>query len=46
MYRIKTNLVSFMLKYAWTKLDIVNGVYNKETWNSAGFKDSVLVEVK
>lgn len=46
MYRIKSEYVSFIKKMAWTCLDVINGVYDKETWNKAGFKDYLLEEVK
>jgi hypothetical protein len=45
MYKIKAKYVSFLSKNAWTKLDVVNGIYDKEIWNKAGFKDSVLEEI-
>jgi hypothetical protein len=44
MYKIKEKWIGFMLKYAWTKLD-VTGEYDKETWNKSGFKDSVLEKI-
>jgi hypothetical protein len=45
MYRIADKYKSMVFKYAFTKLDL-NGIYTKETWNKAGFKDSILIEVK
>jgi len=44
MYKIADKYKAMVTKYAWTKLDL-NGVYTKETWNKAGFKDSILVEI-
>ena len=44
MYKIKDRYKNHIAKYAHTKLDI-NGIYDKETWNKAGFKDQLLDEV-
>ncbi len=44
-YKIKEKYKSLMAKYAWTKLDL-DGIYSKEDWNKAGFKDSVLEIIK
>jgi hypothetical protein len=45
MFKIKEKYKTLVAKYAFTKLDI-NSVYIKEIWNKAGFKDSILEEVK
>ena len=42
MYRIKEQYKRHLAYYATTKLDIINGVYDKATWNKAGFGDRVL----
>jgi len=44
MYKIKDKYKNQIAKYAHTKLDI-NGVYDKETWNKAGFGDVVLEKI-
>jgi hypothetical protein len=44
MYKIKDKYKRQIAMYAHTTLNI-NGVYDKETWNKAGFKDIVLERV-
>ena len=43
-YRIKSKYKTYLARYAWTSLDI-DGVYTKEEWNTAGFKDLLLETV-
>jgi hypothetical protein len=43
-YRIKNKYKAHLAKYAWSNLDI-DGVYIKEEWNTAGFKDLLLETV-
>lgn len=44
MYKLKEKYKNMVAKYGFTKLDI-NGVYSKETWITAGFKESILEEI-
>lgn len=44
MYKIKEKYKTFVVKNAWTKLDI-NGIYTLKEWNTAGFKECILEEI-
>lgn len=41
MYKLKDKYKGMVAKYAFTGLDI-NGIYSLETWETAGFKISIL----
>jgi len=43
LFKIKDKYLNHMFKYAKTSLDL-KGAYDKETWNRAGFGDSMLEE--
>jgi hypothetical protein len=45
LFKIKSKYLNHMFKYAHTELDL-NGAYDKETWNKAGFGDQILEEVE
>jgi hypothetical protein len=45
MYKIKEKYLGMVLKYAMKTSIDVRGVYDKNTWNANGFKDSILEEV-
>lgn len=45
MYKIKKRYLNMVLKYAMKNDLDVMGVYDKETWNKKGFKDSILEKI-
>ena len=45
MYKIKKKYLNMVLRYAMKNGFDVMGVYDKETWNKKGYKDSMLEKV-
>ena len=46
MYRIKRSYLNHILNYTMkTPLDLINGVYDMETWNKNGFNEKILEKV-
>jgi hypothetical protein len=43
MYKIIDRYKNIVTRYSFAKLDI-NGIYSKDTWLKAGFKESILEE--
>lgn len=46
MYKIKKSYLGMVLKYGMKTSIDVRGVYDKETWNKNGYKDTILEEVE
>lgn len=45
MYRIKERYKSHIIKYMMNSGLDINGLYTKEQWNKAGFKDLILEKI-